>query len=193
MKKRRAKRFTDGMNEPIRRIGRVYRRNVPKNDYLKYWRVVRYWMKRKHDITTSDLDMLLFLQSEMYFDAERFQEYNNVIGWDRTRLVRLMENGWVHIWREKGPRMRALYEVTPKTRVALAGMYRKLSREDLISEYTRANPLFSKNASYADKVYRNFIRKMNEEIKIMKMNEERETKEREQRLAQVLQSSPRQK
>jgi hypothetical protein len=190
MAKRRAKRVTDNDNDPIRKVSRVYRRNVPKNDYLKYWRVVRYWMKRKHSITTGDLDMLLFLQSEMYFDADRFHEYNNVIGWDTLRLQRLIEEGWVHIWRQKGPRMRALYEITPKTRVALAGMYRKLSREDLISEYTRANPLFRKNANYADKVYRNFIRKMNEEIKIMKMNEERETKERQQRLAQVLPSSP---
>ena len=34
------------------------------NDCLKYWRVIRYFVKRKHGLTTCDLEMLLFLYSE---------------------------------------------------------------------------------------------------------------------------------
>ena len=28
-------------------------------NYLKYWRVVRYWIKAKYGLTTGELDMLL--------------------------------------------------------------------------------------------------------------------------------------
>ena len=38
-----------------------------QNDYLKYWRVVRYFIKIKYGISTGELDMLLFLYSEKYF------------------------------------------------------------------------------------------------------------------------------
>ena len=31
-------------------------------DHLKYWRVVRYFIKKKYNLTTSDLEMLLFLK-----------------------------------------------------------------------------------------------------------------------------------
>ena len=37
------------------------------NDCLKYWRVIRYFVKQKYGLTTGDLDMLLFLYSEDIF------------------------------------------------------------------------------------------------------------------------------
>ena len=41
-------------------------------DYLKYWRVIRYFIKSKYGLTQEDLDMLLFLKSEDYFDRDKF-------------------------------------------------------------------------------------------------------------------------
>ena len=38
-----------------------------QTDYLKYWRVIRYYVKAKYSISTGELDMLLFLYSEDYF------------------------------------------------------------------------------------------------------------------------------
>ena len=38
----------------------------PSTDYLKYWRVVRYYIRAKYKISTADLDILLFLYSEEY-------------------------------------------------------------------------------------------------------------------------------
>ena len=48
-----------------------------QNDYLKYWRVVRYIIKIKYGISTGELDMLLFLYSEKYFGKEKFKEFQN--------------------------------------------------------------------------------------------------------------------
>ena len=41
---------------------KVYDRYEPEFNFLKHWRVVRYWAKAKYDLKTADLDMLLFLQ-----------------------------------------------------------------------------------------------------------------------------------
>ena len=44
--------------------------NLKKPDYLKYWRVVRYFVKSKYGLTTAELEMLLFLNSEDIFSRE---------------------------------------------------------------------------------------------------------------------------
>lgn len=38
-----------------------YDRKEVVEDYLKYWRVVRQWAKTKHNISSADLDMMIFL------------------------------------------------------------------------------------------------------------------------------------
>ena len=60
-----------------------------QSDYLKYWRVIRYFIKAKYGITTADLDMILFLNSEIYFGKDKFKEFNNLLSWDEGRFKRL--------------------------------------------------------------------------------------------------------
>ena len=36
-------------------------RKLPDHDFMKYWRVIRYWVKAKYGLGTPDLEMLLFL------------------------------------------------------------------------------------------------------------------------------------
>ena len=52
---------------------------MPKNDYLKYWKVIRYFAKAKYKLNTSDLDMLFFLYSEKYFGKQQFNEFDELI------------------------------------------------------------------------------------------------------------------
>ena len=54
-------------------------------DYLKYWKVIKYWAKRKYDITTGELELMLFLYSEHLFTATKFQEYNELMSWNNNR------------------------------------------------------------------------------------------------------------
>ena len=53
-------------------------------DYLKYWRVIRHYAKRKYGVTTPELEMLLFLRSEKYFSKDDFDEYNELMSWDKN-------------------------------------------------------------------------------------------------------------
>ena len=69
-------------------------------DYLKYWRVVRYFIKSKYGLTTADLDMLLFLNSEGYFSKDDFYEFNELLSWDKNRFENLRTNGWIEVFRK---------------------------------------------------------------------------------------------
>ena len=68
-------------------------------DYLKYWRVVRYYIKSKHGLTQADLDVLLFLYSEKYFDKDKFQEFNELLSWDVKRFDKLLIEKWIEVFR----------------------------------------------------------------------------------------------
>ena len=141
---------------------------TPSHDYLKYWRVIRYWVKAKYKIGTPDIDMLLFLYSEDIFNKTKFNEFEELMSWDVNRFDQLLKNGWVHVWRKKRGKETTLYELTYKAKRLVNLIYRKLNGEE-IGEDHRTNPLFRKDASFMDKVYRLSIIKINEEIKSIKL------------------------
>ena len=137
---------------------------MPTHNYLKYWRVVRYWAKAKYGLTTPDLDMLFFLYSEEYFNKTKFKEFEEVMSWDINRFNSLLRDGWIHVWRKRKGKHATLYELTYKAKMAVNTIYKKLNG-DIIGEHPIVNPLFKVNVSYMDKVYRQKIVEMNEFIK----------------------------
>ena len=112
-------------------------------NYLKYWRVIRYWAKAKYGLTTPDLDMLFFLYSEEYFNKTRFKEFEEVMSWDVNRFYSLLKNGWISVWRKRKGNETTLYEVSFKGKMAVNTIYKKLNGEE-IGEHPRVNPLFRK-------------------------------------------------
>ena len=64
-----------------------------KSDYLKYWRVVRYYVKAKYNLSQADLDILLFLYSESYFSRDKFAEFDSLLSWNETRFDKLLKDG----------------------------------------------------------------------------------------------------
>lgn len=134
------------------------------HDYLKYWRVIRYWVKAKYGIGTPDIDMLLFLYSEDYFNKTKFKEFEELMSWDEKRFNTMLSNGYIQVWRKGYGKHTTLYELSHKGKTIARTIYRKLNGEE-ISETAHLNPLFRKDASYTDKLYRNSIKKLNEFIK----------------------------
>mgnify|MGYP003117718855 FL=1 len=141
---------------------------TPSHDYMKYWRVIRYWVKAKYKIGTPDIDMLLFLYSEDIFNKTKFNEFDELMSWNVNRFDQLLKNGWVHVWRKKRGKETTLYELTYKAKRLVNLIYRKLNGEE-IGEDHRTNPLFRNDASFMDKVYRQSIIKLNEERKSIKL------------------------
>jgi hypothetical protein len=136
--------------------------NTP--DYLKYWRIIRQYMKVKHGVSQADLDMLLFLHSEKYFSGAKFAEFEAVLPWDKFRLARLKQNGWIEIFKGRREKGKVVYKLSHKAVLMIRDIYRKLGGEE-IPTGTLHNKMFKKNVSYTDKVYRHMILKMNEAIR----------------------------
>lgn len=135
-----------------------------KSDYLKYWRVVRQFIKVKHNLTQSDLDILLFLKSEEYFSRDKFNEFDNLISWEKLRFKRLKKDGWIEIFRKRMGQRKALYQLSNRGKRVTTSIYKYLNGQEIPSS-SDGNPMFLKNVSYTDKVYRNFIIEMNQTIK----------------------------
>lgn len=141
-----------------------YDRKQPTFDYLKYLRVVRYWVKRVHGVGLADLEMLLFLYSERLFKRSDFNEYEELFSWDVSRFDKLLRDGWVSKWRKNKGSEAALYEVSHKGKRLILSFYKKLAGEEKVSESPQRNPIFKKSSPYTDKVYKRAIKRMNKAI-----------------------------
>tara|TARA_B100000214_G_scaffold257319_1_gene189697 strand:- start:8467 stop:8919 length:453 start_codon:yes stop_codon:yes gene_type:complete len=137
-----------------------------KRDYLKYWRVIRYFVMRKYKVNTQELDMLLFLYSEEYFNVDKFQEFNSLLGWNKNRFNKLKKDGWIEVIRphNRRERKKALYGLSFKAIRMLGSIYDKLDG-GLIPTSKSNNPMFLSDVGFSDKVYRKQILKMNEAIR----------------------------
>tara|TARA_R110000803_G_C11861051_1_gene307169 strand:- start:228 stop:668 length:441 start_codon:yes stop_codon:yes gene_type:complete len=134
-----------------------------KHNYLKYWRIIRYWIKAKYNLSTPDIEMILFLYSEDYFNKTKFKEFEELMSWDIQRFDRLLKDKWIHVWRKGYGKNTTLYELSYKGKRVANTIYRKLNGEE-IAESPSINPLFRTDASYMDKIYRNSIKELNEFI-----------------------------
>jgi hypothetical protein len=135
-----------------------------KHDYLKYWRVIRYYVKVKYGLNQADLDMLLFLYSESYFSKDKFKEFNEILPWDEKRFGRLLRDGWIEVFRKRSGQYKGLYQLSYKAVRMISSIYKKLNGEEIPVSLSQ-NPMFLKNVSYADKVYRNMVKEMNKVIR----------------------------
>ena len=134
------------------------------HDYLKYWRVIKYFTQVKYKLKSGDLDMLLFLYSEKYFGKQKFNEFNELLPWDVKRFDKLLRDGWISVFRKRQGNKKTLYEISYKGKRMISSIYKKLNGEEIpMSE--SGNPMFATNVSYTDKVYRNMIKRMNKEIR----------------------------
>lgn len=134
-----------------------------QHNFLKYWRVVRYWAKRKYGITDTDLEILLYLYDIDLFTRGQFKQFEGLLKWDKTRFNQLQDKGYIKQWREKpNPREAKLYTLSVAAKRICSTVYKKLLQEEHIPENAVNNPIF-KGDNYMDKVYRTAIRKMNKE------------------------------
>jgi len=140
-------------------------KSEPKNNYLKYWRVIRYFCKAKYNLSTSQLDMLFFLYSEEYFSRDKFKEFNKLLSWNEHRFNNLKKEGWIETFRKKDGKLKALYGLSYKAQRAITSIYKKLNGMPMpVSDFK--NPVFLKrNVPYSHHLYQDMILKMNESIK----------------------------
>ena len=94
------------------------------NDYLKYWRVVRQYIKVKYALTQSDLDVILFLNSEDYFSKDKFEEFDRILSWDENRFNKLLRDGWIEVFRKRKGKTKGLYNLSYKAKRVITSIYK---------------------------------------------------------------------
>ena len=104
-----------------------------QDDYLKYWRVIRQFIKIKYGLTQEDLDILFFLYSEKYFDKDKFEEFDNLLSWNKCRFEKLRKDGWIQSFRSNNTHggRRAIYQLSTKSISLVRLAYKKLSGEEI--------------------------------------------------------------
>jgi hypothetical protein len=146
-----------------------YQRSEPRHDFLKYLRVVRYWVAKNYDLTYPELEMLLFLYSETLFSDRDIKKFQRIMNWDANRFNKLIEDDWIVLWRENTKTEKALYNVSFKGKKLMAEVYKRLNMEKEITTDPRQNKVFSKDAGYMDRGYQKMIKEMNEAVKRARM------------------------
>lgn len=142
-----------------------YRRYEVDRDYLKWYRIVRRYTEVKYGLSPADLELMLYLYSEDFFNFYKFMEYCNTMGWDRGRFKRLTDDGFIHMWRDKTGSEHRLYELTRKGRHMVTNMYKHLNMEEEIPENATNNPLFKKSARFSEKTLARGIKAFNEDVR----------------------------
>ena len=130
-------------------------------NYLKYWRVIRYFIRGKYGITNADLEMLIFLYDEPYFTKAKFSEFDKVFSWDKDRFERLRRNGWVEKVSVESKSRLGVYNLTYKAKRVIGYMYALIDGKEFPTD-DQKNPSFKRNVKYTDKVYRNAMMEINE-------------------------------
>lgn len=135
--------------------------SIPEYNYMKYWRIVRYWALKKWEISQEELEILLYLYDEDVFTRDQFIEFEGLLSWDRDRFQSMQDKGWVIVWRlNDGFKSKKLYTLSLAAKRICGEIYKKLSQDEHISETHQNNPIFKGNG-YMDRKYRKMIRMMN--------------------------------
>jgi hypothetical protein len=145
-------------------------RNYPDHNYMKYWRVIRYWACRYYDVTMIELEILFFLHDEMLFNKTTFDSYDNIFRWDTKRMANIKRKGLIRTFREPTNNQARLYELSFKAKKMINSIYKKLNGEEPIPTTPSRNPMFKKKAGFTDKVFAIAIRNFNKEFKESKQH-----------------------
>jgi len=143
------------------KIKRTYTIIPPSSNYLKYYRAMRMWARAKHGLSAPDLEILFFLHSENLFKMSFYKEVECTFSWDKTRFKRLLDDGWITIWRENKNNQAALYTVSHKAKILMNNIYDRLEGKVGISEVPTNNPMYNKDATYSQNMTKRVFRKMN--------------------------------
>lgn len=142
-----------------------------KSNYLKHWRTVKFYIKAKYEITEAELELILFLSSEGYFTKDVFLDYDRIMSWDRNRFCKLINEGWIDIFREKGRGRKPLYQISRKAEKMVTTLYNILDGKDLEFK-TVDQTVFKSEVSFTDKFYQRMLEKMKDDYSRKRFDKE---------------------
>lgn len=149
-----------------KKVNKLYQRRTNDFDFLKNWAIVRRWAVINYELKSLvELETILFLYSEKLFTRTQYENYSNFLSWDKNRFKKLLDEGWIYIWRKRGFGETNLYEVSHKGKKMVNSIYKKLLGLEPIPESKRRNKVFNKTAPFSQKTLAIAIKQHNKDLK----------------------------
>lgn len=83
-----------------------------ERNYLKYWKIAKYWAKKVYNLSEEDLETLLFIYKEEPFNKTTFGVYDNMNVFTTPKLSKFLKKGLITQYRKKTSMHAALYEIS---------------------------------------------------------------------------------
>jgi len=141
----------------------AHQRREKPNNYLKYHRIVMAWARQNYKISTAHLELIFFLYDEDIFTKTKMKDYAMIMPFDRNKLGRMIDEGWIRTWRSDTDHRFAYYELTMKAKRLYTSVVAKLEGREKISEFSDTNEML-KNTNSKHWAYSIAIKKMNKKI-----------------------------
>ena len=124
---------------------------------FKYYRLVRRWACKTHNLTDADLELLIYLDCKSRFTRNDFISGVYTYSWDKARWERLRKEGWIDLWRARNSTTikYSVYKTSFKCQQLITRLYRILLGEEDLPTSHRSK--FYNNKTYTAKVYNKAI------------------------------------
>ncbi len=135
----------------------VKRAEIPK-DFLKYYGIIRQYVKKKYDMNTHYFEMMCFLYSEGIFNLKTMEQYNQFLPFSQNKRKNLITMGYISVFREATMTRGALYEVSMKGRAMMRDVYDRLTGEKAIE-------LIKNPKTFSERQFNRVAKRTNEDFK----------------------------
>ena len=101
---------------------------------FKYYRIVRKWACKTHELNDADLELLIYLDCKVHFTRNDFIDGAYTYSWDKARWERLRKDGWIDVWRQRNNTTMkySVYQTSTKAKRLITRIYNiLLGVEDL--------------------------------------------------------------
>jgi hypothetical protein len=124
-------------------------------DFMKFYGIVKRWASVQYSLTIDEIEMLMYFYSEPLFTKKEFDIYNTAMLHKNKQIQRFIDIGMIEglpgntTIKVAGNR---LYRLTMKANRRVSSIYKKLTLQEEISEYSSSNKFFRLyETSYKDK------------------------------------------
>ena len=140
--------------------------DIKELNLLKHYRIIRKWACKNNDLNDADLELLIYLDSIGVFNIKDFKMGTYSYSWETRRWSRLVDSGWVVIWRKRNrtTQKHNMYQVSFKCKQLIHRIYRIMLGEEDLPISKRRNKLIA-GKSYTDKVLTKAIYSVNKDKK----------------------------
>lgn len=140
-------------------------RSEREYDFLQYIRIVMRWATAHTGLNRQEIELLLYLYPKGAFTKNEFFVFHRTISMYQDKTFdKLMEEGWMKMWRPKKGKESALFCLTTKAKIVCSKMHQFCVGDKEIAVKTRTNPLVNSKVRM-DSYYMDMIVSMNKRKK----------------------------